>query len=209
MESIKTVQTKNLIADMLKNEILCGIIKDGEELTQEQLAEKLEVSRMPVREALQLLEQDGFVTRLPNRHVIVNGIDKRTFLRNVRILSSVEKEIAAMISEEDKDTAKLEEALILYKSSVGGSKDDVIYHLINFHKHFSRCLEDEYTKNTHSKLVEGFFSYAVSKYQINFEYAAKKAENILINIKEKNMERLQQSIDEYYCLILDAIEEEK
>ena len=209
MESIKTVQTKNLIADILKNEILNGSIKDGEELTQEQLAEKLEVSRMPVREALQLLEQDGFITRLPNRHVIVNGIDKMTFLRNVRILSSVEKEIAVMISEEDKDTAKLEEALILYKSSVCGSKDDVIFHLMNFHKHFSSCLEDEYTKNIHSKLVEGFFYYALKKYQINFEQSAKKAENILVSIKEKNMEKLQQSMNEYYYLITDAIDEEK
>lgn len=45
---------------MLRYEILSGNIKAGEELAQESIAEQLGLSRMPVREALQSLEQEGF-----------------------------------------------------------------------------------------------------------------------------------------------------
>lgn len=53
MKKIEKIQTKDRIADILRNEILIGEIENGEELTQEGLAESLGVSRMPVREALQ------------------------------------------------------------------------------------------------------------------------------------------------------------
>ena len=40
-------------------------------MTQKELAESLGVSRMPVREALILLEYQGLIHRLPNNHVQV------------------------------------------------------------------------------------------------------------------------------------------
>ena len=55
MKKIEKIQTKDRIADILRNEILIGEIENGEELTQEGLAESLVVSRMQVREALQVL----------------------------------------------------------------------------------------------------------------------------------------------------------
>lgn len=56
MHPLGNRQTKDHIADALRQEILSGRFADGEELTQKQLAQVLEVSRMPVREALQILE---------------------------------------------------------------------------------------------------------------------------------------------------------
>lgn len=56
---------------MLRYEILSGSMKPGDELAQESIAEQLGLSRMPVREALQALEQEGFLVRLPNRHMQV------------------------------------------------------------------------------------------------------------------------------------------
>ena len=38
-------------------------------MTQNELAESLGVSRMPVREALMILEYQGLIIRLPNNHV--------------------------------------------------------------------------------------------------------------------------------------------
>ena len=71
MKQIDTVQTKDYIARAIRQEILSGRIKAGEELTQEDLAETMGVSRMPIREALQTLAQEGFLVRLPNRHMQV------------------------------------------------------------------------------------------------------------------------------------------
>ena len=64
MKSIQNIQTKDLVVQILREQILSGDLKPGEELTQEDVAEKLGVSRMPVREALQALTQEGFLTRM-------------------------------------------------------------------------------------------------------------------------------------------------
>jgi DNA-binding GntR family transcriptional regulator len=53
------------IYEYLKTQILKGQIPPGERLAQERMAEQLNVSRMPVREAFRLLEQDGLVERVP------------------------------------------------------------------------------------------------------------------------------------------------
>ena len=51
------------IVEILKEEILSGRIPCGREMTQNELAESLGVSRMPVREALILLEYQGLIQR--------------------------------------------------------------------------------------------------------------------------------------------------
>ena len=56
--------------------ILAGQLGPGRKLVHEQLAEALEVSRTPVREALERLYQEGFVTRLPRRGFYVTGITR-------------------------------------------------------------------------------------------------------------------------------------
>ena len=46
-----SVQTKDYIVQLIKEEILSGVMKPGEELAQEALAERLGVSRMPITES--------------------------------------------------------------------------------------------------------------------------------------------------------------
>lgn len=50
-----------LIADELRRQIIRGDLGPGERLTQEEIAAELGASRVPVREALIILEQEGWV----------------------------------------------------------------------------------------------------------------------------------------------------
>lgn len=50
-----------LVADHLRRQIIAGEIGPGERLTQEDIGAQLGVSRVPVREALVILEQEGWV----------------------------------------------------------------------------------------------------------------------------------------------------
>ena len=59
MEYIGNKKKQGSIVELLRDEILAGNIPDGSEMTQNELAEGLGVSRMPVREALILLEYPG------------------------------------------------------------------------------------------------------------------------------------------------------
>lgn len=55
------------IAKTLRAEILAGAIAPGQELRQEELAARFHVSRMPIRDALNMLSCDRLITLRPNR----------------------------------------------------------------------------------------------------------------------------------------------
>src|SRR5947199_764771 len=62
------------IARLLEDEIVAGVIPPGTVLRQEQLSERFDVSRTPVREALRRLAALGLVSFEPNRGVRVRSI---------------------------------------------------------------------------------------------------------------------------------------
>lgn len=61
--------------EALKRAIVEGTIEPGAQLSEPQLAERFEVSRSPVREALGRLEQEGFALRQPNGRLQVAPLD--------------------------------------------------------------------------------------------------------------------------------------
>ncbi|MEW6673673.1 MAG: GntR family transcriptional regulator [Thermodesulfobacteriota bacterium] len=58
----------------LENKIIAGILKPGQRIVEEELCRSFGVSRSPVREALRMLESQGFVHREPRRGVSVTKI---------------------------------------------------------------------------------------------------------------------------------------
>jgi DNA-binding GntR family transcriptional regulator len=70
------------IYERVKQKILLGEIEPSERLMQNQVAESLNASRTPVREAFRRLEQDGLVERVPQGGVRVTRIDLDT-IQNV------------------------------------------------------------------------------------------------------------------------------
>ncbi|WP_345622269.1 GntR family transcriptional regulator [Streptomyces ziwulingensis] len=57
--------------DVLRRRIVEGELQPGERLVERDLAAELEVSRIPLREALRLLEADGLVLLVPHRGALV------------------------------------------------------------------------------------------------------------------------------------------
>jgi DNA-binding GntR family transcriptional regulator len=64
------------VLDSLRTAILAGELAAGETLRQEDLAERLGVSRMPVREAIKQLHSEGLVEVLPSRRVRVAALSR-------------------------------------------------------------------------------------------------------------------------------------
>ena len=58
----------------LENKIIGGTLKPGQRIIEESLCRSFGVSRSPVREALRILESQGFVQREPRRGVSVTKI---------------------------------------------------------------------------------------------------------------------------------------
>ena len=66
----------SLVLDAVRSDILGGCLPAGSTLRQEELADRFEVSRMPVREALERLEAEGLVEVLPSRRVRVAALSR-------------------------------------------------------------------------------------------------------------------------------------
>jgi DNA-binding GntR family transcriptional regulator len=68
---------RGMVFNRLQEDILNGVYRPGETLVESKLAEKLGVSRTPIREAIKQLELEGLVTPLPNRRVVVRGVTEK------------------------------------------------------------------------------------------------------------------------------------
>ena len=62
-----TVVATQRVADHLRSAILGGTIAPGEWVRQEAVAQRLGASRIPVREALQMLAAEGLIENAPNK----------------------------------------------------------------------------------------------------------------------------------------------
>jgi DNA-binding GntR family transcriptional regulator len=69
--------TSQRIATALKGAILAGEIRPGEWLRQDEIANRFGASRLPVREALRILESEGLAELSPNRGARVPTLSLR------------------------------------------------------------------------------------------------------------------------------------
>ena len=67
MTDVQDVGAAGRVADYLRRAILDGSIAPGEWIRQEEVAERLGASRLPVREALRMLEAEGLTEHERNR----------------------------------------------------------------------------------------------------------------------------------------------
>jgi DNA-binding GntR family transcriptional regulator len=71
--SIRTLSDQ--IADQLRQAILAGHLKPNQRLVEQEIAETMETSRGPVRDAIKLLENEGLVVRQSHRGTFVAELD--------------------------------------------------------------------------------------------------------------------------------------
>lgn len=92
---------KSRIYAMLKQAItgmeIYGVSEDTW-LDERQLAERLGVSRTPIREAVAMLEQQGFVKSVPRRGIIVLRKTKREVIEMIHIWAALESMAARLIT---------------------------------------------------------------------------------------------------------------
>ncbi|WP_205752275.1 GntR family transcriptional regulator [Cryptosporangium phraense] len=78
------------IADQVRERILDGTLPPGARIRQDDLAEELNASRLPVREALRILESSGLITLKSNRGAWVTQLDQRECELNYKIRERIE-----------------------------------------------------------------------------------------------------------------------
>lgn len=76
---------REAVVDALRQSIIDGDLAPGERLVEERLAERLGVSRNPIREAIRTLESMGLITVIPRRGTYVADID----VKDIRLMQEV------------------------------------------------------------------------------------------------------------------------
>lgn len=93
------VPIRDKVFDYIKDAILKGDFKSGERIIERDLAEKLKISRTPIREALFRLESIGLVRTIPRKGVIVSKMTTEEIIEIFSILSYLESLAVRLAAE--------------------------------------------------------------------------------------------------------------
>lgn len=200
MDLIKRVQTKDHIADLLRKEILLNHLKDGEELIQEVVSNQLGVSRMPVREAFQILELEGFLKRLPNRHVIVKGITKQGIHEIFSFICDIQIGfIKNVIHTKEEYYEHFQKVYNEYKCN---SMNE-----IKLHRFFSEEVENYYIQQLHKKLLDIYVFFVLEDLELSGAEEIQIWDDVAEAIRTKDEEKLSELFKHYYlCLTNKMVE---
>jgi len=84
---------EEVVTTALRDAILSGELRPGERLLQEQLADQLRVSRIPLRDALRRLEAEGLVHIGPRRGAEVASLSRADVIEIYELRVSLEPEL--------------------------------------------------------------------------------------------------------------------
>lgn len=101
------------VVETLRERIVSGQIPPGARLSQQQLAEEFEVSRTPLREAMQRLATEGLLVGEPNRGMAVAPVELSDVEDAYALRLLVEPATVAAIADSvtEKDLRSMEDAL--------------------------------------------------------------------------------------------------
>jgi DNA-binding GntR family transcriptional regulator len=106
-------------------------------LDERQLTAALGVSRTPIREALSLLEQQGFIRTIPRRGIYIIRKSKREIIEMIQMWAALESMAArlATLHARDADIAKLRDLFAEFRNAPPGAEQLNEYSdaNINFH----------------------------------------------------------------------------
>jgi DNA-binding GntR family transcriptional regulator len=126
MTGERRVTAQDVVLRSLRSDIMTGLLRPGDQIVQESLAERYGVSRVPLREALKTLESEGQVAYYPHRGYFVAELSVADLLEVYRLRALLEAEAIrhAVPTLSDDDVAALAELLEAVEEAA--SQDDVI-----------------------------------------------------------------------------------
>lgn len=155
--------------EAIKRDILGNRLRPGVKLTHRMLAENLGVSRTPVRESLERLYQEGYVTRVLNRGYFVAEINEqevRELYQTREALESFALQLTMQRSISIRDLKPVQAINLRYSQLCGESLShervlvDREFHLrlasLGANSHLVRTLEGIFDRIILKRRVEGY-----------------------------------------------------
>ena len=189
---------RDIVFETLRNAILSGQLKPNERLMEIQLAEKLGVSRTPVREAIRKLELEGLVNMLPRKGAYVSDVSLKEIIDAIEVREALEvlaitSAIKNITSEDIEALEKSQQGFIeAYKNK---NIEETILYDTEIHKKINHLSYN----NKLISIMDGL-NETLSRFRMIFfnEYKdtsniIKQHEEIILAIKEKNTDKAVKS----------------
>jgi len=97
LQEIANLPLRSRVAELLREAILCGDLRPGQTLTEASLAQQLQVSRAPVREAFRSLAKEGLLESVPYKGTRVRPLSRTDIEETYSLRGQLEAFAAARI----------------------------------------------------------------------------------------------------------------
>lgn len=184
------------VYERLKIQIIDFTLKPGQKLQDRQLAIQLEVSRTPVREALNRLVQEGFVRQTPGQGYFVKEITIKEIEELYEVREALEVLAAKMAiqSINNSQIKKLSEILKRHKKLIqNGTSESSLLDEAEFHKTIALSSGNQtlyvIISNIFDKIAtyRGIGTLTLQRTKIAYQ----QHEEIFISLKEKDSRKLK------------------
>ena len=149
VENLRRVSAKSSIYQVVCSWIITGVLKPGEKIVDSELAKRFNVSRTPVREAIQILEGQKLVYVVPGRATVVADIDPADIEKCYRTLAELQGLAAELAcgSLTDRELEQLERIHAAFVDACGRNDGtDAITQDNLFHDAIVRGAHNEYVE---------------------------------------------------------------
>ena len=174
---------RDVVFNTLRQAILKGELTPGERLMEIQLAERLGVSRTPIREAIRKLELEGLVLMIPRKGAEVAKISEKSLRDVLEVRRSLEElaiELACQRMSED-EIKQLEEAQDSFRKAVE-SNDAMTIAETDEHYH-----DIIYFGTGNSRLVQILNNLREQMYRYRLEYIKDADKRQILLIEHDNI----------------------
>lgn len=148
---------REVVFESVRGAIISGVLKPGERLMEVQLAEKLGVSRTPIREAIRKLELEGLVIMMPRKGAYVADLSIKDITDVLEIRATLEglaSGLAALrITNGEIEQLKLN-ALQFHKAIEADDFDGILQADIEFHDNIFKATRNEKLLQINNNLRE-------------------------------------------------------
>ncbi len=153
---------RDVVFNTLRQAIITGEFAPGERLMEVSLADRLGVSRTPVREAIRKLELEGLVTMIPRKGAQVARITEKN-LRDVIEIRCVLEEFAVSLACERIDEDEKEQLKKAHQKFVSAVNSEDILDIVDkdekFHEAIFQATGNNRLISILSNLREQFYRY--------------------------------------------------
>jgi DNA-binding GntR family transcriptional regulator len=198
----KTIAEK--VLKILEDEILSGRYKPGDRVVEREIAERLGVSRIPVREALLALERRGFVKAKVNnrkgREIV--GISEREISENYAIRELIEEYALTekSLQQENRLLATLKQIVEEMEKFVQ-MKDLESYRNFNskFHHEIAQSLNNKKLYNIYSEAAKSTHWFQnLTLYAPRMEESIQEHKLLLKSYEEKDLLKIRSLMKNHY-----------